>query len=174
MDDKEREKVIAILSEGHDVFLKSLAGISNGNGRRSPAEGRWSILQCVEHIAVAEEYLLAQINKATTATDAVHIPPGRERIILRRGSDRTKPVESPDPGKPRGQYFTVEEAVHAFHSARQRTLQFVNSCEGDLRGMITTHPLLGPANCQEMLLLIAVHPLRHAKQVIEIRSALGL
>jgi hypothetical protein len=37
---------------------------------------------------------------------------------------------------------------------------------------MTTHPLLGPANCYEMLLMMALHPLRHVGQIEEIKAAL--
>jgi hypothetical protein len=37
---------------------------------------------------------------------------------------------------------------------------------------MTTHPLIPVVNCYEMLLMMAAHPLRHAKQIEEIRAAL--
>jgi hypothetical protein len=39
---------------------------------------------------------------------------------------------------------------------------------------MATHPLLGPANGYEILLLMAVHPHRHAKQIDEIGAAVRL
>ncbi|MGC9971352.1 MAG: hypothetical protein ABSE56_12265 [Bryobacteraceae bacterium] len=51
--------------------------------------------------------------------------------------------------------------------------RFVESCRGDLRFRLATHPLLGPVNCHEALLLMAVHPHRHPRRIQEIKAALG-
>jgi hypothetical protein len=51
-------------------------------------------------------------------------------------------------------------------------VQFAETCQEDLRCKITSHPIIGKVNCYEMLLMIAVHPHRHAKQIEEIKAAL--
>jgi len=63
--------------------------------------------------------------------------------------------------------------VESFLTTRQQTVRFVESCGEDLRAKPMTHPLMGAINCHEALLLIAVHPRRHALQIREIRTALG-
>jgi len=35
------------------------------------------------------------------------------------------------------------------------------------------HPLIGDVNCYETLLIMAIHPHRHAPQIQEIRDALA-
>jgi hypothetical protein len=35
------------------------------------------------------------------------------------------------------------------------------------------HPLLGPANCYEILLIIAIHPHRHVQQIREIHEVVS-
>ena len=51
------------------------------------------------------------------------------------------------------------------------TIRFVRGCAEDLRSKLTTHPLLGPVNYHEVLILMVVHPERHAKQIDEARAA---
>lgn len=60
-----------------------------------------------------------------------------------------------------------------FLASRESTIQFAANCTEDLRSKLTTHPLLGTVNCYETLLLMAAHPLRHAKQIQEIKAARG-
>jgi hypothetical protein len=67
----------------------------------------------------------------------------------------------------------VTGALEAFLASRQRTVEFVESCQEDLRAKLTTHPIIGPVNCYEMLLMIAVHPHRHAQQIAELRAGLA-
>jgi len=62
--------------------------------------------------------------------------------------------------------------LQGFLAARERTIRFVENCNEDLRAQSTTHPILGTVNCYEVLLMIAVHPHRHAKQIAEIKAAL--
>jgi hypothetical protein len=97
----------------------------------------------------------------------------REARILTRGADRTNPRVSPEVGRPTGRFGSLADAVQYFLDSREQTVQFVESCQEDLRSRLTTHPLLGPVNCYEVLLLMAVHPHRHAKQIQEITAALG-
>jgi hypothetical protein len=37
-----------------------------------------------------------------------------------------------------------------------------------------THPIVGILNGYELLLMIAIHPLRHAQQIDEVRSSFSL
>ena len=171
MDENERLKLLATMASGPEMLLNVLNGVSEETAARNPAEGRWSILDCVEHLALAENYLLSQILAGQT-TDA---PPGsseREARILARGSDRTRTVFAPDVAIPHSKFATIGEALKAFLTVRERTIEFVENCHENLRLKTTTHPIIGPANCYEMLLMISIHPHRHANQIAEIRNIL--
>jgi hypothetical protein len=129
-------------------------------------------LECVEHVAVSEDFLLSRIMQAEHA-GAPLINKLREAGILVRGADRTRPAVSPEAVRPTGRFANLSDAVRHFLASRAKTIRYVQNCSEDLRSMQTTHPLLGPVNCQETLLLIVVHPERHAKQINEIRAALA-
>ena len=70
-------------------------------------------------------------------------------------------------------FATLADAVESFLATREQTVRFVEACDEDLRARPMTHPLLGPINCHEALLSIAVHPRRHAAQVREIGATLA-
>ncbi len=81
--------------------------------------------------------------------------------------------EAPDPVRPGSGSTTLAEAVEEFKAARRETLEFVDDFRGDLRWRAAQHPLIArPVNCFEMLLLMAMHPRRHALQIAEIRRTL--
>jgi hypothetical protein len=82
-------------------------------------------------------------------------------------------MESPPQGSPSGLFPTLSEAVERFFANRERTVNFVRENTEDLRSRITSHPIMGTVNCQEMLLSIAVHSLRHTKQIEEAKAALA-
>jgi hypothetical protein len=63
--------------------------------------------------------------------------------------------------------------VEEFRAARRETIEFVDDFRGDLRWRVAQHPLITrPVNCYEMLILMAMHPRRHALQIAETRRIL--
>src|SRR5579859_4061734 len=99
METHEKETMLADLRHSRDALLSVLRGVSEEDARWRPAPGRWSILECVEHLAVSEDYLLSQIRAAQpTATPTRNEQ--REALIATRGLDRTRPMSSPEVGLP--------------------------------------------------------------------------
>ena len=171
MTEQERHEILASLEQGPTALRKALEGVTEEMAARAPAPGSWSILGCVEHLVISEEYLFRQIIESAHA-DAPLINEKREAAIPVRGLDRSERMESPPEGCPSGQFVTLQEAVERFHANRERTINFVRGNTEDLRSRITSHPIMGTVNCHEMLLSIAVHSLRHIKQIEEAKAAL--
>jgi hypothetical protein len=172
MESQDQDKILAELQTGRKVLLAVLNGVTEDAAARIPSAGKWSVLECVEHVAASEDYLFSQIILSRPSDEPL-LNKSREALILTRGLDRTIPVPSPEVGKPAGRFATLSEAVQRFLESRERTIRFVEDCVEDLRSKRTTHPLAGTVNCYEMLLIMAVHPHRHAKQIEEIKAALG-
>jgi uncharacterized damage-inducible protein DinB len=169
MTEHERQAILVSLEKGSTALLNALHGVPEELAVRVPGPGRWSILQCAEHVAIVEGYLFSMIT-ASKRSDTPLINEQREVLIAKRGPDRSTRRESPEDAKPTGRFSTISEAVQRFLAGRERTIQFVNTNKEDLRSRITTHPLMGTVNCHEVLLLMAVHPARHAKQIEEIKA----
>ena len=114
---------------------------------QNPGPAKWSILQCVEHVAIAEDYMLSQIGSSKPSTASFHHEK-REAFIINRGADRGKPVAAPEVAIPTGRFRSLADGVEYFLAAKERTIQFVVLWkDDDLRSMATTHPLMGPVNC---------------------------
>jgi len=171
MDRDEREQLLTALESGSRALMDALSGISEEAARRSPGDGSWSVLECVEHLGVTEDYLFSLILNAQALAAAV-VNSAREAAILQRGPDRTRRVQAPDAARPTGRFITLADAAQHFAASRARTVEFVRRCTGDLRAQSMKHPVLGEVNCYENLLLMAIHPQRHAKQIEEIKAAL--
>ncbi|MGA3073402.1 MAG: DinB family protein [Bryobacteraceae bacterium] len=170
MQPHEKAAILQELVTGRDALLDALYGLPADLAAISPAPGRWSVVECVEHVAVSEEFLLSRIAQAQSS-GAPLMNQKREAAILARGADRRTPVISPEVSRPTGRFATLADAVESFLVIREQTVRFVEVCDEDLRARPMAHPLLGPINCHEALLLIAVHPRRHASQIREIRTA---
>jgi len=171
MEPREKEELLDRLRGGRRELLDVLNGVTEEAAARRPGGGKWSILECIEHLVVAEDYLYLQIAAARPG-GGPQLSREREGRIVSRGLDRSTPVASPEVGLPSGRFATLAEGVERFLASRERTLRFVENCEEDLRAQFTTHPMIpGRTNCYEMLLMMAVHPLRHSRQIAEIRAA---
>jgi hypothetical protein len=150
--------------------MAAVEGVDDLEARRKPSSKSWSILECIEHLAMAEEVMLSRI-EAAQPTAEPSSNPAREAGILAHGADRSRRMESPEVARPSGRFKTLAEAVAAYSAVRARTLEWVNSEHGDPHSWIAIHPLIPtPLNCYEMLLVMAMHPRRHAAQIREIRG----
>ena len=173
MERDDREQILAMLAQGRTALPAAVAGLTEEQEKHIPGPGRWSIFECVEHIATSEDYMFTQIAQASdSAIPAINL--AREAKMLARGTDRSRRIESPVEGHPRGAFPSLDAAVAHFLESRDRTIAFVRENREDLRSKMTWHPILKEANCHEMLLSICLHSLRHVKQIEEIRADLAL
>lgn len=168
MTPDERAQLILELGESRKALTDALAGITEEEAARKP-EGGWSILGCVEHLAMTERGMLAMISRATEPAD-----PGdrsaQEARIRDLGANRERKLPAPEAAHPSGRYETLELALTRFQEARDRTIAYVEKCEDDLRGRIVHHPV-GDITARECLLLMIEHPRRHSAQIREIATA---
>jgi hypothetical protein len=167
MDPAEKRKMLDDLERGNQALRDALQGIGEERAAWRPGPDRWSVLDCVEHLALVEGYLLGQLEAATPALTPVGTAL-REARIAERAVDRSRPVPAPESARPRARFATLAEALQRFETVRGRTVRFVECCEVDLRQQATTHPIIGAVNCNELLLMMALHPVRHASQITEI------
>lgn len=165
-----KHKVLVDLEAGGRALHEALIDVDDTLAVRPPKSGGWSILQCVEHVAVSERDLLSRLRRARPGAQFA-ANPARESIIAQRASDRTQRIEAPSEALPADRFKTLKEALTDFAHARAETMHWLEEFNDDLRGWGTDHPLIpGPVNCYEILLLIAAHPERHARQVRAIRN----
>ncbi len=174
MDEGERQDLLDHLKSGREALCAAVAGVDDHLAARKPGPGRWSILECVEHVVEAERLLFLRV-AAASRTDAPLGDRQPDAWILERGLDRARPRESPEPVRPTGRFGSLDEALSTFESVRAETIRYVEGLHDDPRVWLTSHPLIpGPVTCREMVLLIAIHAARHARQIAEIRTVLAL
>ena len=170
MDKQEQIEILKALRCGQRAFLDALNGITEDLAAKRPRPERWSVLECVGHVALSEDFLRSLVMHAEHVSVPV-INKVREDGILVRGADRTRPMVSPEAVRPTGRFPSLSDALQYFLVSRSETIRYLENCSEDLRSMLATHPLLGSVNCREIVLLMAVHPHRHAKQIHEVRDA---
>jgi DinB superfamily len=171
---QERERALKSLQATHDAFLKSIAGLSEKQWRFKPAPDRWSVAEVSEHIAVAESSIFGlvqtQIMTSPAAPEKRSEVVGKDEIILTKVPDRSHKVQAPEFLKPTNRWATEAELIKAFEQSRGATMEYVRTTNEDLRDHFGPHPVLGPLDAYQWILLISAHSERHTKQIEEVKA----
>jgi hypothetical protein len=173
MDAADREQILRLIAESDSALAAAVAGVSDQGTRRRPEPERWSVLECVEHVILVEDGVFASISVRSRSG----APPAelrREGQIVRGMIKREHKFIAPEFAEPTGRYSSLAEALQEYRKRRARTVVYVEQYQEDPRNRTTLHPALGPVSCQEMFLVLALHPARHALQIGEVRKSLGL
>lgn len=169
----DKNFLVSLLRESREKFLGSFADVSDEQSRLHPAADCWCVLDTVEHLTAAEGIMLRLIttHRKPRQTDA----PNREQVFLQVIGDRSRKIQSPESGQPRGRFANLAEAAAQFKTTRDSVIQFVEQHPEDLRASEVTHPhpAAGNVSTYEMVIIIAKHAERHAKQIEEIRNTLA-
>ena len=169
----DKEKIMRMFDEGMDALSEALHGVDEPTAKTRPAIGGWSVLECVEHLTLTELGLLSRLREAQPCNES-HEDRAREAKFQDLALNRLRRIEAPEPVIPQNQTQTLAQAVDDFQAARRETLQFVQDFSGNLHWSLALHPLITrPVNCYEMLLLMALHPRRHALQIAQVREIIA-
>jgi len=169
----EKEELLALLRASRERFLASFAGVVEADCRSCPAQGAWSVLDTVEHLATAESIQLRLISTQGAPRPAE--APNREQVFLHIVADRSRKMEAPEAARPSGRFATLADAATQFKKTRDSVIQFAeqNSAQEMRANEVKhPHPAAGNVSLYEMLIIMARHAERHAKQIEEIRETL--
>lgn len=172
--ESQKNEILRKLDAGRAALASALVGIGDELAVRKPPADRWSVLECVEHMVLSERYLLTRLEAATKIDQPRH-KPEREATIAERANNRDVRIEAPEMVRPAAAFASLREALEAFDATRAKVIRWVEETEPDFRCLVTDHPLFhGPVTCYETLVMMAAHPARHAKQIVEIRQQLKI
>jgi uncharacterized damage-inducible protein DinB len=165
--------LLALLRESRHCFLESFAEVTEEEAHLRPAPDRWSVLETIEHLATAEGVLLKllQTRRAPRPADA----PNRELRFLEVVAERANKMQSPEGALPNGRFTSLHAAATQFKTTRAAVIQFLDEVPvEELRSTEVKHPhpAAGMVSPCEMLIIMAKHAERHARQIEEIRSVL--
>jgi len=171
---EERENALKSLQATHDAFLQSIAGLSEKQWRFKPGPDRWSVAEVSEHIAISESTILGMVQGKIMTSPAD--PAGRaevagkDEMVLKMVPDRSHKAQAPEFLRPTNRWATQAELIKAFEDSRKATMDYVRTTNDDLRDHFGPHPLLGPLDAYQWILLISAHTERHTKQIEEVKA----
>jgi len=174
LTDADREAAVKYMEETRSEFLSAISGLSDAQYRFKPAPDRWSVAEVAEHIAVSEDTLFGMVNEKMLKQPA---PPellaqvNHDDSRLRtKVTDRTTKVQAPEMLKPAGRFASPDAVKQAFNASRDKAVAFVKTTGLNLRSYAGPHPVLGPLDGYQWLLLLAAHTSRHTAQIQEVKA----
>ncbi len=168
----EREKAVQYLEQTRDGVIAATKGLSEAQMKFKPGPDRWSVAETLEHIALAEDYLLGNVTQKIMKAPAG--PADRDTgkldaLILSAVPDRSTKRQAPGPLVPSGRWTPAETLAH-FEQSRAKTIEFLKSTP-DLREHASAdNPFQQPMDAYEWLLFISAHSERHTKQIAEVKA----
>jgi hypothetical protein len=137
---------------------------------------RWSVAQCVEHIALAEAALtMAYQQTLKSPAD----PSKRDSIkytdqqIIHFLTDRSRKFQAPEMLRPVGTFSSFQASLDSFVARRNRNIEFIKTTQDDLRDHCSTFPGVGTVDDYQVVLFMVAHSKRHTKQLEEVKNSPG-
>lgn len=170
----ERKFAIDYLNKTRARLLKDVEGLSTAQLYYRPDDTSWSVAQCVEHITLSEDLVkqwiqggLHQPAAPQRTTEERYTPQSLIVIVTDRSQNRAK---TGGPWLPDGQFPTTADAIRAFVSRRDSTIDYVRSTQDDLKDHFIDHPQWGPLDLYEAFVMLSAHCERHTEQLEEVKA----
>jgi hypothetical protein len=167
----DKDKALAYLETTKKGVLDATKGLSLAQWNFKAAPDRWSVAECTEHIAAAEDFIRGMIVENVMKAQAA---PDRDIAKIDAGimamvPDRTTKRQAPDPLVPKNRFGSPEASIKHFVESRAVTEEFLTKTP-DLRAHAGDSPAGGKWDAYEFVLLIAAHSQRHTKQIEEVKA----
>jgi uncharacterized damage-inducible protein DinB len=170
---EERTFLVELLQASLAKFDKSIANLTEEQLKFRISSNKWTIAECAEHICLAElhfpQIVREELQKPVAPERRKKIKITNEKIIARLTNRRWK-AKSPEIFKPSGKFLTIEETINAFRLQRNKTIDYVNTTNDDLRNHFWKHPATGVVDLYQTMILMSAHLERHTAQIEEIKA----
>jgi PHP family Zn ribbon phosphoesterase len=169
----ERKSAIGLMKDTKSDVLKSVKGLSEGQLNFKSAPDKWSVKECMYHIAISEKNLWDMMEATMKApanpekrsemkmTDEQLIKMMEDRSFKVKTQQTFEPVNTP--------YKSLDEAIDAFKSRRTEHIKYMKSTTEDMRNHLAQMPF-GWLDCYQLCLMMASHSNRHLQQINEVKA----
>jgi hypothetical protein len=178
MTPADREFALKALDDSRERLLAAVRGLSREQLEYRPAPDRWSVAENLEHIILAETFVLSRLESPepqTSDSSKRSRWDGRDEPLVRKlAQERVDRFEAPEALRPIGRW-PIEELLAEFEAARALSREFAASTQRDLRSRVFRHPAptVGEIDGYQLLRLIGAHCERHCAQSEEVMALPG-
>jgi DinB superfamily len=173
----DKDKALQLLESTKKDVLDATRSLSEAQWNFKSASDRWSVAECMEHIAAAEDFIRGLIIEKIMVAPAPPAGPDRDVVKIDAGiianvPDRTNKVQAPEPLKPTNRFGSPQGSIGHFVETRAKTEDFLKTTPG-LRDHAIDSPgdgKYGKWDAYEFVLLITAHSERHTNQIKEVKA----
>ncbi|MBV8551166.1 MAG: DinB family protein [Acidobacteriaceae bacterium] len=167
MSNMEREHLIAHMQMTEGWLIDEVSNLSPSQLNFRMATGRWTILEVVEHLVIAEPIYWQQFQAALKQPPRKLEKRPTDADVLWYGIDRVHHEKTEPSKEPKGQLSDVHQGLESFRKLHATMLDYVRTTDDDLRGHAM--PEWG-TDTYQCLLEISTHDQRHILQIREIKA----
>lgn len=170
---EEREKAVQELAGTRDYFNQAIASLSEEQLNFKAGPDKWSVRQCMEHIALSERMLFGWVSSIlaqpadVSKKDSVKVS---DEIVLKGVVDRSQKFQAPEMLQPAGKFPSAKAAAETFITERDKLIGFMKTTDKDMRHHYMQHPAMGWMDTYQGILLLSAHTRRHTLQIEEVKA----
>ncbi|HLK68243.1 MAG TPA: DinB family protein [Bryobacteraceae bacterium] len=170
MTAEDREHLLVHFEMTGQVLASEIRGLSQAQLEYRAAPDRWSIRECVSHLAVAEpDYWRDLRNAAKAAPDMMNKKSvNSDADIMWYGIDRVEHTKTGGGHEKVETYKDIQEAMSRFQTLRATMIDYIKTTNDDLRAH--SFGRNQPIDCWQWMLEISTHSERHINQIREIKA----
>ena len=173
---KERKLSASLMKDTKTDLVKSVKGLSEAQLNYRQAADRWSVKDCVYHLAVTEKALWQLLEMTMKApanpekrseikvTDEQFIKMIEDRSTKRTTMEMLEPKNAP--------FKSLDEALTEFKNLRTEHIKYIKTTTEDLRNHVAQMPF-GWIDCYQLTLMVGAHTNRHTQQLNEVKADPG-
>jgi hypothetical protein len=173
LTEKEKDYATKFLKETEQGVFDAVKGLSDAQLKFKPTPDRWSVEECVKHIAVSEKNIWGMVDgllKKPANPDKRSEIKATDEQVIKSMEDRTNKVKTSENFKPENTpYKSTTEAQDSFKLERDKLISYVKDSKDDMRNHVATLPM-GSYDAYQLVLFISAHTNRHTQQIEEVKA----
>jgi hypothetical protein len=173
---KERKSAAEHMKNTKAELQEAIKGLTAAQLDYKISADKWSVKECVYHIAISEKNLWAMLE---TSMKAGPTPEKKKDLkvtdeqVIKMIEDRTTKVKTIASFEPQNTpYKSLDEAMNDFKVARASHIKYIKATSEDLRNHFVQMPF-GLLDCYQLCLMISSHTNRHTQQLKEVKADPG-
>jgi hypothetical protein len=170
---KERKFAADHMKNTKAVLQDAVKGLSPAQLDYKAGADKWSVKDCIHHIAASEKTLWGMLEasmKAAATPEKKKDLKLTDEEVIKRLESREPRVKTFTPLEPQNTgYKSLDEALNDFKATRAAHIKYIKATSEDLRNHFVQMPF-GLLDCYQLCLMISAHTNRHTQQLNEVKA----
>lgn len=164
----DREHLVVHLEMTGQWLADEIRGLAPAQLTFRPTPDRWSILECVSHLAISEPDYWRDFMKAMKSDPSDKKSSLTDADVLWYGIDRVEHTKTGGGHEKVERYQKLDPGLADFQKLRKTMLEYVRSTDDDLRAHRYGDRQV--IDCWQWMLEISTHAQRHILQIRELKA----